>query len=93
MVKFQEIDKKILTSDYDALNLSSNEVNKTLALMLNAKVVNISQYNMSDNYNYTFIKMKVPYNKTIQQYPFSNGINVLGNLSFICNRMNFKASI
>ncbi|XP_063404964.1 excitatory amino acid transporter-like [Mytilus trossulus] len=82
VVKFHEIDKKILTSDYDALNLSSNDVNKTLALMLNAKVVNISQYNMSDNYNYTFIKMKVPYNKTIQEYPFSNGINVLGIIAF-----------
>ncbi|XP_052088806.1 excitatory amino acid transporter-like [Mytilus californianus] len=82
VVKFQEVDKKILTSDYDALNLSSNDVNKTLGLMLNAKVVNISRYNMSDDYNYTLIKMKVPYNKTIQQYPFSNGINVLGIIAF-----------
>ncbi|CAC5372981.1 SLC1A2 [Mytilus coruscus] len=82
VVRFQEVDKKILTSDYDALNLSSNDVNKTLGLMLNAKVVNISQYNMSDDFNYTLIKMKVPYNKTIQQYPFSNGINVLGIIAF-----------
>lgn len=82
VVKYNKVKKKILSDDFDALNLSFNDINTTLGLMLNAKVVNITKLNMTDMYNYTEITLKMPYNKTIQHYPYSDGINVLGIIAF-----------
>ena len=71
--------KKILTDDFLALNMSAKDIDTTLGLMLNAKVENITSMNMSDHFNYTLITVKVPFNKTIQKTPYNDGINVLGN--------------
>ena len=81
-IKYNKIKKKILTDDFEALNMSIKDINTTLGLMLNAKVDNITRLNMSDLYNYTEITLKIPYNKTVQYYPFSDGINVLGMVEF-----------
>lgn len=85
VVKYNKIEKKILTSDFEALNVSIKDINSTLGLFLNAKVVDITANNngtLDTMYNYTTISIKLPYNTTIQTLPYNDGINVLGIIGF-----------
>lgn len=83
--KYKRVNKEILTSDFEALNVSIKSINTTLGLFLNAKVINITENSngtKNDGYNYTTITVKVPYNKTEQTLPYNDGINVLGIIAF-----------
>ena len=77
--KYRKVATKVLKSDLEALNITANDVNNTLALLLNNKVKNLTMHNMTDeNTNYTLVTMKVPYNATVKSIPYNDGINVLG---------------
>ncbi|XP_033739635.1 excitatory amino acid transporter 2-like [Pecten maximus] len=69
----------VRTADLVQLNISKENVNKTLAMSLNAAVVNITNKNLSE---YSEVKVKIARIVVERQLPFNDGINVLGIITF-----------
>ncbi|XP_069104299.1 excitatory amino acid transporter 2-like [Argopecten irradians] len=69
----------VRTSDLVQLNISKENVNKSLAMSLNAAIVNITNKNLSE---YTEVKVKMSNIVVERQLPFNDGINVLGIITF-----------